>query len=74
MLQVMDHMEATFILYAKIGTFTHLERSKNTLLTINKMGIVRLTIHHDFIASVSFMGYPRDSLRQTSADILSLVQ
>jgi len=51
----MDNMEATFVFYVKVGTFTHLEQSKNVLLTVNKTGIVRLTVHHDLIASVSFM-------------------
>ena len=41
-------------------------------MTVNKSGIVRLTIQHDLIVGVSFMYYQRDSLRPTSADVLSL--
>jgi len=55
MLQDMDIMEASFVFYVKGGMFTHLEQSKNTLLTVNKTGMVRLTVYHDFIASISFM-------------------
>jgi len=55
MLQDMDNMEADCIFYVKVGTFTHLEQSKISLLTVNKMGIVTLTAQDDLIASVSFM-------------------
>jgi len=74
MLQDMDNMEASCIFYVMVSTFTLLEQSKTTLWTVNKSGIVRLTVHHDLIVSVSFMYYPSDSLRQTSADVLSLEQ
>jgi len=74
MLQVVDNMEASRIFYIKVGTFTHLEQSKTSLLTVNKTGIVRLTLQHDFIVSVSFIFYPGDNLRQTSADVLSFEQ
>jgi len=55
MLQGMNEMEASFVFYVKVGTCTHLEPSKKALLTVNTRGIVRLTIHHDLIASVSLM-------------------
>ena len=74
MLQDMDNMEASFVFYVKIGTFTHHEQNSNVLLTVNITGIVRLTVHHDMIASVSFMQYPGDCLRQTWAYLHSLVQ
>jgi len=72
MLQVMDYMEASCIFYVNVGTFTHLEQSKICLLTVNKSGIVTLTVQHDLIVSVIFIEYPGDYLRQTSADVLSL--
>jgi len=72
MLQVMDNMEVSCVFYVKVSTFTHLEQSKFALLTVNKSGIMMLTIQHDMIVSVSFMLYPGDYLRQTSADICSL--
>ena len=72
MLQDMDNMEASCVFYVKVSTFTHLAQSKTTLLTVNQSGMVRLTIQHDLIVNVSFMYYPRDYLRQTSADVLSL--
>jgi len=55
MLQEMDTMEASCVFHVKVGTFTHLEQSKINLLTVNKLGIVRLTLQHDLIVSVSFM-------------------
>jgi len=72
MLQGMDNMEASCIFYVKVGTFTHLEQSKTSHLTVNKSGIVRLTVQHDLIVSISFVYHPGYSLRQTSADIPSL--
>jgi len=55
MLQVMDNMEACCVFYVKVGTFTHLEQSKISLLTVNKSGIVTLTVQHDMIVSIIFM-------------------
>jgi hypothetical protein len=55
MLQVMDNMEASCIFYVKVGTFTHHEQSKISLLTVNNSGIVMITIQHDRIVSVIFM-------------------
>jgi hypothetical protein len=72
MLQDMDNMEASCVFYVKVSTFTHLAQSKTTLLTVNQLGMVRLIVRHDLIVSVSFMYYPGDHLRQTSADVLSL--
>jgi len=55
MLQVMDNREASCVFHVKVGTFTHLEQSTMSLLTVNKSGIVTLTIQHDMIVSVIFM-------------------
>ena len=55
MLQVMDNMEASCVFYVKVGTFTHLEQSKLSLLTVNILGIVTLTVQHDMIVSAIFM-------------------
>jgi len=74
MLQDMDNMEASCIFYVKVSTFTHLEQSTTSLLTVNKSGIVRLTVQHYLIVSISFMYYPWDSLRETSATVFSLEQ
>jgi hypothetical protein len=38
-----------------VSTFTHLEQSEIPLLTVNKSGIIKLTVPHDMIVSVSFM-------------------
>ena len=74
MLRDMDNLEASGVFHVKVGTFTHLEQSNISLLTVNTMGIVKLTIQPDMIASVTFMEYPWDSLTQKSADIHSLIQ
>jgi len=68
----MDNIEPWCVFYVKVGTFHRLEYSTICVLTVTKMGIVRRTVQHDLIDFVSFMKYPRDFLRQTSADIVSL--
>jgi len=74
MLQVMDNMEASFVLYVKVGTFTYLEQSKISLLTINKSGIGKQTEHYDLIVSVRFIQYNGNYLRQSLADVVLLGQ
>jgi len=44
MLQVMDNMEVSCAFYVKVSTFTHLEQSKIAPLTVNKSGIVTITV------------------------------
>jgi len=51
----MDNMEASYMIYIKVGTFAHLEQSKISLLTVNKFGIVKITTQPDLIVSISFM-------------------
>jgi len=51
----MDNMEARCVFYVKVGTFNHLEQSKLRGVTVNKLGIVRLTVQHDLIDTVSLM-------------------
>ena len=68
----MDNVEASCVFFVRVGTFTQLEQSKICILTGNKTGIVRLNIQHDWIVIVNFKHYPRDCLKQTSPDILSL--
>jgi len=70
----MDNMEASYIFYVKVSTFTQLVQSKTTLLTVNQSGMVRLLVRPDLIVSLSFMYYPGDYLRQTSRDVHSLEQ
>jgi len=74
MLRVMENMDASCVFHVKVGTFTHLEPRKISLLTVNNSEIVMLTVQHDMIVRVTFMHYPGDYLRQTSADVLSLKQ
>ena len=72
MLQVMDNMEATCVFYVKVGTFTHLEQTKISILTVKISGIETLTVRYEIIVSIIFMQYSVDHLRQTTAEIYSL--
>jgi len=54
-MQVMDNMEVSCVFYVKVSTFTHLERSKIALLSVNDTSIMTLTVQHDMLVSVSFM-------------------
>jgi hypothetical protein len=67
-------MEVSCIYYVKVGIFTHLEQSKIFVLTVNKTGIVRLTVKHELIVIVSFMYYPSNYVQQTSSAVLCLEQ
>ena len=55
MLQDMDHIEASYISYVKVGTLIRLEQSKIHVLTFTTLGIAMLTVHHDMIFRVCFM-------------------
>jgi len=55
MLQDMDHIEASCIIYVEVGTLNRLEQSKICILTVTTLGIAMLTIHHDMMFSVCFM-------------------
>jgi len=74
MLQDMDNMEAKCVLYVMVSTFTHLEQSKTTRLTVNQLGMVTQSVQHGLIVSPSFMYYPGDDLRHTSPNVLSVRQ
>jgi len=72
MLQDMDSMEASCVFYIKVGMINHLQQSQIWLVADNTMEMVWRTIQHDLIVRISFIYYPGDCLRQSSADILSL--
>jgi len=72
MLQDMDHTEAGWVFYVKVGILDQRERSKFCVLTVTRSGIVMITVQDDSSFSVSFMYDPGDLLRQTSPDILSM--
>jgi len=55
MLQVMDDMEVSCVIWVKVSRFTHREQSEIALLTVNISEIMTLTVQHDMIVSVSFM-------------------
>jgi hypothetical protein len=52
MLQDIDYMKASCVVYGKVGRFDPFEQSKITILTVTSLGIVRLTIHYDLIVSM----------------------
>jgi len=52
MLQDMDHMEASCLLYVKVGRFDQFEQSKISVLTITSLGIIMLTVHYKLMVSV----------------------
>ena len=72
MLQEMDHVEASCVIDVEVGTLNQLEQSKICHLTVATLGIAMLTVHQDMMLGVCFMYDPWDSLRQTSADVLSV--
>jgi hypothetical protein len=63
MLQDVDHMEASCIMYVKIGMFDQREQSTICGLTITKFAIVILTVPDDLIFSIYFMYDAGDVLR-----------
>jgi hypothetical protein len=72
MMHNMDHMERSCVVDDKVGMFDQLEQSKICILNVPKLGILRLTIKHDFIFSIAFMKHHRDIWRQTSPGIVSI--
>ena len=72
MLQDMDHMEASCVIYVRVGTLVQLKQSKFCVLTVTKLGIFMLTVQDDSMFCFSFMYSPGDLLRQISPDVLSV--
>jgi hypothetical protein len=66
----MDHMEASCVIYVKVGRFDQSKQNTISVLTITALGIVMLTVHYDIIVSMWFMSDPGNILRQTSTNIL----
>jgi len=55
MLEDMDHMEASWDIDVKVGTFDQVEQNKIWVFAITSLGMVILTIHHDMMVSIWFM-------------------
>jgi len=68
----MDHIQASWVFYVKVGMFDRLEQSKMSILTVTTLGIVMLILQYDLIFSICLLSNPWDLLRQKSADILSM--
>ena len=54
-LQDMADIEASCVIFVKIGMFDQLEQSKISVLTVTILGIVMATIQCDLIVSICFM-------------------
>jgi hypothetical protein len=52
MLQEVDHMEASCVLYVKVGRFDQFEQRKISGWTVTSLGIVMITVHYDLLVSV----------------------
>ena len=52
MLQDMDHIEASCVLYVEVGTLNRVEQSTICVLTVTTLGIAMLTVHHDMMFRV----------------------
>jgi len=48
----MDHMEASYVFYVKVGRFDQFEYSKISILTVTAQGIGMLTIHSNWMVRV----------------------
>jgi hypothetical protein len=55
MLQDMDHMESSRVLYVKVRMFDQLEHSKICVLTVISVAIVTLIVRYDMIVSICFV-------------------
>jgi len=55
MLQDMDHIVASCVIYVEVGTLNWLEQRIFCVLTITTWGIAMLTVHHDMVFSVCIM-------------------
>jgi len=60
MFRDIDHMQASSIVYVKVGTFDEIEQSRICILTVTTTGIVMLTALHHLILSICFMNDPGD--------------
>jgi hypothetical protein len=52
MLQERDHMEASCVLYVKVGSCDQFEQSTISVLTVTSLRIVMLTVYYDLLISV----------------------
>jgi len=48
----MDHMEASCVIYVKVGRYDQIEQSKISVLPITSLGIVMLAVHYDLMVTV----------------------
>jgi len=72
MLQDQSNKDASCVFYVRVSSYTHLEQSQTSLLSVTELWIHMLTVHCDLNIGDSSMDYPANPLRQTSADIHSM--
>jgi len=71
-LQDMDYLESSCVIYIQVRRYDQFEQDKVSILTVTSLRIVKLTLHYDLMASMWFMKDPGDVLRQTSPDVFSI--
>jgi hypothetical protein len=67
----MDCLQASWVIWNKIGMFNQPDSNTICLLTGAIMAIPMLTVKHDLVIRICFRNVPRDVLNQTSPNILS---
>jgi len=74
MLQDMDHMEASCVIYVKVGMSNWLEQSTICFLTITTLGIAMRNVHHYMMFGIFFLWDPVNCLRYTTPDVVSVAE
>jgi hypothetical protein len=52
MMQEMDLMEASCVLYMKVDRFVQFKQHKMSILTVSSLEIVMLSVHYELIVSL----------------------
>jgi len=72
MLQEMNHIEASCIVYVNDGTLNRLEHSKFCILMVSTSRLAMVTVHHHITCRACVLLDPRQFLRHALADVLSI--
>jgi hypothetical protein len=72
MLQDMDYIEMSCIIYVMVGTYDQLEHNNIWVRIITTLGIVMPTVHYYLVFSIRFIYDPGFHLNQTSPDVLCI--
>jgi hypothetical protein len=72
MLQDMDYIEMSCIIYVMVGTYDQLEHNNIWVRIITTLGIVMPTVHYYLVFSIRFIYDPGFHLNQTSPHVLCI--